>query len=175
MVDDDRTNRMMLTYRLEINGIDCAAAENGQQALSMMRTDLFSVVLLDILMPGLDGYATLEIMKNDPALRDIPVIMISQLDEMDSVMRCLDLGAEDYLPKPLNSRLLMARLDGILLRNRLKQLEEDHQEQLDLLADSVTAAGKGLFDPASLKTVADRGDGFGELARTLISVAGKCF
>ncbi|MDH6114687.1 DNA-binding response OmpR family regulator [Kitasatospora sp. MAP12-15] len=167
VVDDDRTNRMMLTYRLEINGIHATAAENGQQALRLMREETFHVVLLDILMPQMDGYTTLEIMKGDPALCPTPVIVISQLDEMDSVIRCLELGAEDYLPKPLNALLLMARVNGILLRSRLSRIEEDHQRQVARLIEAVTAAENGTFDPPSLDAVAEREDHLGELARAL--------
>ncbi|MBW5480639.1 response regulator [Streptomyces bambusae] len=167
VVDDDRTNRMMVTYRLEINGIHAVAAESGQQALGIMRTESFDVVLLDILMPQMDGYTTLELMKNDPALRDTPVVMISQLDEVDSVIRCLELGAEDYLPKPLNSLLLMARINGILLRKRLTDMEEDYDNQLGVLIEALNTAEKDAFDPESLNPVADRNDRLGECARTL--------
>ncbi|MGW1055746.1 PleD family two-component system response regulator (plasmid) [Streptomyces sp. CG4] len=178
VVDDDRTNRMMLTYRLEINGIHTAAAENGQQALRLLRTEPFDLVLLDILMPQMDGFATLEVMKGDPALRDTPVIMISQLDEMDSVMRCLELGAEDYLPKPLNSLLLMARVDSILVRKqlgRVKEEKEDFGAQLGILIDALTAVESRTYKPATLQAVADRDDRLGECARILQRVIATTF
>lgn len=167
VVDDDRTNRMMVTYRLEINGIHAVAAESGPQALRVMREETFHAVLLDVVMPQMDGYTTLELIKSDPALRDTPVVMISQLDDMDSVTRCLDLGAEDYLPKPVNSLLLMARINGILLRSQLKEMEEEYHNQLGVLIDALNAAEDHVFHPQSLKSVADRNDRLGECARTI--------
>ncbi|WP_405844758.1 response regulator [Streptomyces platensis] len=166
VVDDDRTNRMMVTYRLEINGIQAAAAESGHQALGIMRTETFDIVLLDILMPQMDGYTTLELMKSDPALRDTPVVMISQLDDMDSVVRCLELGAEDYLPKPLNSLLLMARINGILLRKRLTEMEEDCDNHLGVLIEALNSENDA-FDPEPLRSIAGRDDRLGECARAV--------
>jgi DNA-binding response OmpR family regulator len=165
VVDDDRTNRMMLTYRLEISGIQAAAAENGKEALRMLRAESFDAVLLDIIMPEMDGYATLENIKNDRSLQAIPVIMISQLDEMDSVIRCLELGAEDYLPKPLNSLLLIARVNGVLLREELSRMKEYYDEQLSLLIEAARAIEKGEASPAGLDAMAQRKDSVGELAQ----------
>ncbi|MFC9582001.1 PleD family two-component system response regulator [Streptomyces yangpuensis] len=170
IVDDDRTNRMMVTYKLEISGVHVVAAESGQEALSIMREEPFDVVLLDILMPQMDGYTTLELMKGDPALRDTPVVMISQLDEIDSVIRCLELGAEDYLPKPLNSILLMARINAILLGKRLTEMQQDYDHQLGLLTEALKAARNNAFEPDSLQPIADRSDRLGECARTMQQV-----
>ncbi|MCC0100726.1 response regulator [Streptomyces flavotricini] len=170
IVDDDRTNRMMVTYKLEISGVHVVAAESGQEALSIMREESFDVVLLDILMPQMDGYTTLELMKGDPALRDTPVVMISQLDEIDSVIRCLELGAEDYLPKPLNSLLLMARIKAILLGKRLTEMQQDYDHQLGLLIEALKAARNRAFEPDSLQPIADRSDRLGECARAMQQV-----
>lgn len=140
VVDDDRTNRMMITYRLEVSGIQTDIAENGHIALEKLRREQFDVVLLDIVMPELDGYATLERIRTDGALRDIPVVMMSALGEMDSVIRCLELGAVDYLPKPLDSLLLASRVNAILLKARIGRIEEEHEEVLGRLAAAVAAA-----------------------------------
>ena len=114
VVDDDTLNRAVLTRALVELGHVSATAENGREALSMLRAGPFDVVLLDVVMPELDGYQTLAQIKADSALRHIPVIMISAVDEMDSVIRCIEMGAEDYLPKPFNAGLLRARLNASL-------------------------------------------------------------
>ncbi len=114
VVDDNRLNRIKLSRGLEQQGHTVSLAEDGHQALEMVRTQSFDVVLLDIIMPEMDGYQVLEHLKSDNVLRDIPVIVISALDEMDSAVRCIEMGAEDYLPKPFNPVLLKARLDASL-------------------------------------------------------------
>jgi adenylate cyclase len=124
VVDDDRINRMLLTRNLEAEGHAVTTAENGRAALELLEGDLPDVILLDILMPELDGFAVLDQVKGDPRLRDIPVIMISAVDEMDSVVRCIEAGAEDYLPKPFDPTLLRARINAGLMKRRLAQAEQ---------------------------------------------------
>src|SRR5689334_19721315 len=103
VVDDNPDNRYTLTERLKREGyVDIVAATNGREALERLAAQAFDLVLLDIMMPELDGYRVLERLKADPVLRHIPVIMISAVSEMDSVVRCIELGADDYLPKPFN-------------------------------------------------------------------------
>ena len=122
----------MLSRRLNREGFDnLAMAENGQKALEMMVSRPFDLVLLDIMMPVMNGYETLEQIKADTALRDIPVIMISALDELDSVVRCIKLGAEDYLPKPFNQVLLHARVGACLEKKKLRDLEALHLDMLE--------------------------------------------
>ena len=123
VVDDDRVNRMLLSSALTSAGHDVLNAENGRQALDLLRTNPVDVVLLDIVMPELDGIETLEQIRSDPALREVPVIMISALDDYDSVVHCIALGAEDYLPKPFDSVLLHARIKAGLNKRRLHELE----------------------------------------------------
>ena len=101
VVDDNRMNRLKLSRSLEKQGHTVALAENGRQALEMMQAQAFDLTLLDIVMPEMDGYQALERLKRDSALRDIPVIMISAIDEMESIVKCVEMGAEDYLPSPL--------------------------------------------------------------------------
>jgi len=148
VVDDNESNRDMLGRRLERQGHSVALAENGQQALDMMRDQPFDLVLLDIVMPVLDGYQTLARLKADEALRHIPIIMISAFDEMDSVIRCIEMGADDYLSKPFNPTLLQARLGASLDKKRLRdnevllfeQVQENYKRLQDLekLRDDLT-------------------------------------
>jgi class 3 adenylate cyclase len=125
VVDDDRINRMLLTRSLEREGHRVSCAENGVEALERLRDDPCDVVLLDIVMPELDGVSVLEHVKNDPALQDIPVIMISGVDDTESVVRCIEIGADDYLPKPFDPVLLRARISAGLTKKRLHELERE--------------------------------------------------
>jgi serine phosphatase RsbU (regulator of sigma subunit) len=131
VVDDNQINRMILTRALAEQGYHSATAENGQQALDALRADAFDVVLLDILMPEMDGYQVLEQLKADANLRNIPVIVISALDEMESAIRCIEMGAEDYLPKPFNPVLLRARIGASLEKKRLRDQEHLYLKGLE--------------------------------------------
>jgi adenylate cyclase len=124
VVDDDRLNRIVLTRNLMAHGHSVVTAEDGRQALEILECELPDVVLLDILMPGIDGFAVLEHVKRDARLREIPVIMISALDDMESVIRCIEAGAEDFLPKPFDPKILEARINAGLTKRRLGQLEK---------------------------------------------------
>src|SRR2546428_131791 len=120
VVDDNDDNRYTLTQRRKRQGYaNVATARDGREALDVLRTRPFDLVLLDIMMPNVNGYQVLAEMKADERLRHIPVIMISAVDELDSVIRCIELGAEDYLPKPFNPTLLRARVRACLERKRL--------------------------------------------------------
>ena len=123
VVDDDRVNRTLLTRALERSGHTVTTAEDGVEALRMLADAVPDVVLLDVVMPELDGMSVLERMKDDATLRDVPVIMISALDDFDSVVRCIELGAEDYLPKPFDPVLLRARINAGLGKRRIHELE----------------------------------------------------
>ena len=125
VVDDDRVNRMLLTRSLEREGHRVRCAENGAEALELLHDDPCDVVLLDIVMPGLDGVSVLERVKGDPALQDVPVIMISGVDDTESVVRCIEIGADDYLPKPFDPVLLRARISAGLTKKRLHELERE--------------------------------------------------
>jgi adenylate cyclase len=125
VVDDDPVNRTLLAQSLAREGHRSAMAENGRQALAMLHAEPFDIVLLDVLMPELDGYEVLERIEGDPELRRVPVIMVSALEDMASVVRCLELGAEDYLPKPFDPVLLRARINGCLMKKRLHDLERE--------------------------------------------------
>jgi DNA-binding response OmpR family regulator len=132
LVDDDENNRYTLSRRLNReNFTDITEAGNGRAALEMLRERPFDLVLLDVMMPEMDGYETLGHIKSDMNLRDIPVIMISALDAIDSVVRCIEMGAEDYLPKPFNPVLLKARIGASLEKRRLRFQEESYTRQIE--------------------------------------------
>ena len=120
VVDDNEDNRYTLSLQLNAQGYhNIAIATNGNEALSVLHSNPFDLVLLDIMMPELNGYEVLERMRSSPELCNIPVIMISAIGELDSVVRCIELGAEDYLPKPFEPTLLRARVYASLERKRL--------------------------------------------------------
>ncbi len=143
VVDDNRMNRIKLMRSLEQQGHTVGLAEDGQQALDLLKAQPFDVVLLDIIMPGMDGYEVLETIKGDPELRDIPVIVISAVDEMDSAVRSIEMGAEDYLPKPFNPVLLRARLHSSLQKKKLRDLEKAYLQQEVMLRQSEKLATLG--------------------------------
>jgi adenylate cyclase len=149
IADDNRVNRLLLSRGLEQEGHTVVFAEHGREALDVLRSRNFDLMLLDVLMPELDGYEVLAELKLDPHLRDIPVIMTSSLDELDSVVKCVEMGAEDYLPKPINPVLLNARITASLEKKRLR----DQQRELiskfatkevaeDLLTSGFSLGGK---------------------------------
>jgi class 3 adenylate cyclase len=149
LTDDNRVNRLLLARGLEHQGHTVVFAEHGREALELLRGRQFDLLLLDVLMPELDGYQVLAELKADPQLRDLPVIMTSALDELDSVVKCVEMGAEDYLTKPINAVLLNARINASLEKKRLR----DQQRELiskfatrevaeDLLASGFSLGGK---------------------------------
>jgi CheY-like chemotaxis protein len=125
IADDNRVNRLLLGRGLEHQGHTVVFAEHGGEALDLLRRQSFDMMLLDVLMPELDGYGVLEELQRDPHFRDIPVIVTSSLDELDSVVRCLEMGAEDYLTKPVNPVLLNARINGSLEKKRLRDQQRE--------------------------------------------------
>jgi len=139
VVDDSRVNRLVLARQLAALGLEVLEAENGAEALALVRAHAHDVdvVLLDVIMPELDGYETLAAMKADEALRHIGVIIVSGVEELDSVVRCIELGATDYLVKPINPRILEARLNASLAAKRLRDLELEYLEQQRTLTATI--------------------------------------
>lgn len=131
VVDDDAGNRDMLAKRLVREGLDVEAVSDGLEALGALGAKAFDVVLLDVMMPGLDGYEVLCQAKQNPFTRNVPVIMISALDELGSVIRCIEGGAEDYLPKPFEPTLLRARLSASLEKKRLRDAEQRYLDEIE--------------------------------------------
>jgi class 3 adenylate cyclase len=125
VADDNKVNRLLLTRNLELMGHAVATAENGRVALDLLRSERFDLVLLDMEMPEVDGFAVLAEMKNDLRLRDVPVIVTSSLEGIDHVVRCIELGAEDYLHKPVNPVLLKARIGASLEKKRLRDQQKE--------------------------------------------------
>jgi adenylate cyclase len=130
VVDDNEINCDLLSRYLERQGHTVRVAPNGRQALEMIATGAFDLVLLDIMMPELNGYQVLQHLKQSETWHDLSVIMISALDEIDSAVRCIELGAEDYLRKPFNPVLLRARVQACLEKKRLRDLKVEQQRQL---------------------------------------------
>jgi len=124
IVDDQPENCAVLQRRLEKEGHTCLSVNDGAAALERLAAESFDLVLLDIMMPGMDGREVLRRIKTDETLRHIPVIMISALDQLESVVQCIERGAEDYLPKPFNPVLLRARIGSSLDRKRLRDAEQ---------------------------------------------------
>ena len=149
VVDDNRVNRMALSRSLELQGHQVETAENGQEGLEKFRSGLFDLMLLDIEMPVMNGFEVLEACLNDFDLRQIPIIMTSAMEELDAVVKCVELGAEDYLTKPVNPILLRARVNASLEKKRLR----DEQRK--------------LFRTFATREVAE------ELLRTGFSLGGK--
>jgi CheY-like chemotaxis protein len=171
VVDDNDINREVLARRLERQGHTVALAASGQEALDLVRAGKFDLVLLDVMMPEMNGYQVLQYMKADRALRDIPVIMISAMDEIDSVVLCIEMGAEDYLPKPFNPVLLKARIDASLEKKRLRDQEIEYLQNAERVTAAAAAVEAGEFQPESLDEVAARSDALGGLARVFQRMA----
>ncbi len=175
VVDDNEMNRDLLSRHLERQGHAVAVAENGCQALEMIKKHSFDLVLLDIMMPEMNGYQVLQRLKADNTWRDIPVIMISALDEIDSVVRCIEMGAEDYLPKPFDPVLLKARIGACLEKKRLRDQEVKYLRDVTRLTDAAAAVEAETFNPNSLVEVAARPDELGQLARVFQRMAREIY
>ena len=139
VVDDSRVNRLILVRLLTGLGLEALEAENGVEALDLLRAhpEAIDLVLLDVVMPELDGYETLAAMKTDDSTRHIPVIIVSAVEELDSVVRCIELGATDYLTKPINPRILEARVNASLAAKRLRDLELEYVDQQRRLNETI--------------------------------------
>jgi class 3 adenylate cyclase len=140
VVDDSIVNRKLLAQLLSGLGIRTIEAQQGAEALAILAADAgrsIDVVLLDVVMPELDGYETLAAIKADETLRHLPVIMISGVDELDSVVRCIEMGAADYLPKPFNAAVLRARINASLAQKRLRDLELESLERQAALGRTI--------------------------------------
>jgi DNA-binding response OmpR family regulator len=151
VVDDNEMNRDVLMRRLSRQGYEVVIAEDGKQALAAVQERHHDLMLLDIMMPNMNGYEVLEAMRTSGKLHETPVIMISAVDDLDSVVRCIEMGAEDYLFKPFNPVLLKARVEATLQKrsqraqavqaldvNVLSSLAHTMSDTLSSLADAAT-------------------------------------
>jgi phosphoserine phosphatase RsbU/P len=194
VVDDNEDNRLVVEGRLNALGFtDVSMAQSGEQALQLVRARRFHLVLLDVMMPGIDGMRVLEVMRDEGHTAVTSVIMLSASDEMSRVIRCIELGAEDYLVKPLNSTLFAARVRATLekkalndfAREQLRQLEDQlataRELQLGMLPDALDSATEPITVHAVLEPALQVGgdlcdffrDGAGGLWFAVGDVSGK--
>jgi CheY-like chemotaxis protein len=171
VVDDVEENRAVLSRRLSREGYYVEDAASGEDALARVAGDSFDLVLLDVRMPGLDGFAVLERIKQDPATRNLPVIMISALDDLASVVRCIEHGAEDYLAKPFDQVLLRARIGASLEKKRWHDKEADYLRQVARVTDAAGEVEQGTYTPGALDGLTTRDDHLGRLARVFDTMA----
>jgi DNA-binding response OmpR family regulator len=173
VVDDIDDNRAVLERHLRRQGHEVVCAAGGHAALDWLAREKFDVVLLDVMMPDLDGLAVLERMKANAPTHDIPVIMISALDDVASVARCIERGAEDYLSKPFDAVLLRARVGACLEKKRLRDTELEYLREVGRVIEAATAVEAGRYESGTLAQVARRGDELGRLARVFDGMANQ--
>ena len=171
VVDDVEDNRGVLMRHLTKQGYDVDCAADGTEALRMVGGAAYDLMLLDVRMPGIDGYEVLARVKKDPATRDLPVVMISAADELETIAACIEAGADDFLPKPFDPVILRARISASVEKKRLRNMEVDYLNQVDRVVEAATAVEKGSYAPGSLSEVARRDDAIGRLARVFDSMA----
>ena len=155
VADDNKVNRLLLSRSLEQQGHRVSLAVDGLEALHMLRSQAFDLLLLDIEMPQMDGFEVLAALKADRALRDLPVIVTSSVEGIANVVRCIELGAEDYLPKPLNAVLLKARLQACLEKKRLRDQQKEMVRRFATaeVADDLQQSGFALGGKRVVGTV----------------------
>lgn len=172
VVDDDPGNRDLITRCLAPHGHEVLTMEHGRWALEILASERVDVILLDLAMPEMNGYETLVRLKADPRLAEVPVVVVSGTDDLGVVIRCLKLGAEDYLPKPFDPVRLAARVAACITRKRARERELRDLADVDRLTAAAAAVEGGTFAPASLDLVAARTDDLGRLARVFQRLAG---
>ena len=165
VVDDDAQNRELLARRLERLGYRVAQAEHGRAALEKLAAEPFDLLLLDVVMPELDGFQVLQRLQADGCLRDLPVIVLSASDETESAVRCIQLGAEDYLPKPFDVVLLRARIGASLEKKRLRDQEQRHAATIEAQAAELAELNRTL--EARVQQQVDELERVGRLRRYL--------
>lgn len=174
IVDDSVMVRTKLSKAVEALGYPAVAVGSGAEALKLVDRTSFDVVLLDIVMPEMDGFEVLKALKSSARTRDLPVIVISALDEeMSSVVKAIELGAEDFLPKDFELALLRARLSTCIEKKRLRDNEKEYLRQVAKLTRAATTLELGKFNPSKLglNEVTARGDGLGTLAKVFSTMA----
>lgn len=171
IVDDEPFNVDYLEQELADAGYQTVSATNGQQALDQVATENPDLVLLDIMMPILDGFAVLAHLKGNITTRDLPVIVISAMSDMASVVKGVKQGAEDYLPKPFDETLLHARISASLDKKKFRDREIEYLHNVERLTDAAVAVENETFDAAQLSQVTARSDALGHLARVFQGMA----
>lgn len=165
VIDDEEANRALLTRRLTRQGHQVLTAETGDTGIAVAASQPVDVILLDVMMPGISGYEVLARLKQDPGLREIPVLMITAVDGSASVTRCITLGADDYLAKPFDPVVLAARVGACVAKKRARDFELAYLRGVATVTEAAAAVEAGHFVPATLDTIASRTDALGQLAR----------
>ena len=165
VIDDEEANRTLLARRLSRQGYTVLTAEAGETGIAMAAAGPVDLILLDVLMPGISGYETLARLKQDVNLREVPVLMITAVDSSASVSRCLALGADDYLPKPVDPVVLTARVRACVTKKHARDFELAYLRGVATVTQAAAAVESGRFDPATLDAIAGRSDPLGRLAR----------
>ena len=171
IVDDEPFNVDYLEQELEELDYETVSASNGQEALDQVAAESPDLVLLDIMMPIMDGFEVLSRLKASPSTRDIPVIIISANNDLLSIVKGVKQGAEDYLPKPFEPVLLQARIEAGLAKKRFRDQEIEYLRQVELLTDAANAIEQSTYAPEMIELVAARKDALGELARVFRNMA----
>ncbi|MBZ9986763.1 response regulator [Mesorhizobium sp. BH1-1-5] len=178
IVDDSPTIRIKLKKSVEVLGHKAEAVEGGRAAIDRLAAESYELILLDIIMPEMDGFEVLRALKASPRTRDVPVIVISALDdEMSSVVKAIELGAEDFLPKDFELALLKARINTCIEKKRLRDVETEYLRQVAKLTKAAATLEAGRFNPSKLgiRDVAGRPDGLGKLATVFANMAQKIY
>jgi class 3 adenylate cyclase/AmiR/NasT family two-component response regulator len=132
IVDDNEDNRYTLQLLLETDGhARLATASGGREALAMLEKGKFSLVLLDMMMPDLNGDEVLKVIKDNPDTRDVSVVVLSADTDTERISKCIELGADDYLPKPFNPTILRARISSELRKRSLRSMENEYMERIE--------------------------------------------
>lgn len=176
VIDDNLINRKKLKLAVSHLGFDADVAEDGDKGLDALRRETFDAVLLDILMPGKDGFEVLAILKSDDLLRDLPVIVVSDLEgETQSVSAAIELGAEDFLPKDFDPVILNARLTACLRKKQFRDQELEYFRRINALTDAAERVEAGRFDEDSLNLseAAKNTDPIGRLALVFQGMANE--
>ncbi len=171
VVDDEPFNIDVLKQELADLDYTTVSASNGEEALKRVAAQPPDLVLLDVMMPLLDGFEVLSRLKASPDTRDIPVVIISALNDIGSVVKGIELGADDYLPKPFDPVLLQARIGACLEKKRYRDQEVEYLRQVERLTSAAADVERNVYDPAGLEPVANRSDAFGNLARVFQRMA----
>ena len=171
VVDDVEDNRAVLMRHLVRQGYQVEDASDGATALRMAAAGTFDLMLLDVRMPGIDGKEVLVRIKKDAATRDLPVVMISAADELETIAGCIEAGADDFLPKPFDPVLLRARVSASIEKKRLRDMEVDYLRQVHRVVEAAVAVEQGRYLAGSLAEVAGRDDAIGHLARVFDTMA----
>ncbi len=171
VIDDNPTNCDLLARQLKRQAYTVTTATNAQQALRLLKAIPYDLILLDVIMPGMNGLELLQQLKQHETWRHIPVIMISALDEIGGAVKCIELGAEDYLHKPFDSTLLKARIGAYLERKRLRDQEILYLQQVERLMTAAAAVETNTFSPQSLDDLVQHPNQLGQLARVFQRMA----